>query len=59
MNQRQMFEASFQRPKTFFSLSARRQWEIDEALGILDWAGDNLSAEDEKRFQQHYAEDEK
>lgn len=55
MDQRQMFEASFQRPKNFFSLSARRQWEIDEALGILDWEGDNLSAEDEKRFQQHYA----
>jgi hypothetical protein len=56
MTEREMFEKSFQRPKNYFKLSARRQWEIDESLGILDWNGDGLSKEDIKRFQAHYEE---
>ena len=27
------------RPANFFSLDARKQWEIDKELGILDWDG--------------------
>ena len=46
MTEREMFEASFQRPKNFFKLSAERQWEIDKELGILDWEGDGLVQED-------------
>lgn len=54
MTEREMFERSFQRPKDFFKLSAERQWAIDAALGILDWNGDDLTAEDIKRFRAHY-----
>lgn len=54
MTQREMFEASFQRPKNFFSLSERHQWDIDEGLGILDWFGGNLTDEDRQRFADHY-----
>lgn len=32
MNEREMFEASFGRPKNYFKLSADRQWEIDDNL---------------------------
>lgn len=56
MSEREMFEASFRRPKNYFQLPARRQWEIDEDLGILDWEGKGLSEEDMKRFQSHYEE---
>jgi hypothetical protein len=56
MTQREMFEASFKRPKNYFQLPAQRQWEIDAELGILDWAGEDLSKEDDKRFQDHYKE---
>jgi len=54
MNEREMFEKSFQRPSNYFKLSEERQWEIDKNLGILDWIGNGLSKEDEKRFQEHY-----
>jgi hypothetical protein len=53
-SERQMFEASFGRPKNFFKLSAERQWEIDKDLGILDWVGEGLSADDKQRFKDHY-----
>jgi hypothetical protein len=54
MNEREMFEKSFERPSNYFDLSAERQWEIDKELGILDWLGIDLSDEDIKRFQEHY-----
>lgn len=54
MNNREMFEASFQRPPTYFELSASKQWEIDSDLGILDWDGSDLSEDDIKRFDAHY-----
>lgn len=52
--EREMFEKSFERPSNYFKLSGERQWEIDEALGILDWAGEGLTEEDKLRFQNHY-----
>jgi len=55
MTEREMFEQSFRRPSNFFELSAARQWEIDEALGILDWTGEGLSSEDKERFRSHYS----
>jgi hypothetical protein len=45
MSEKEMFEKSFQRPKNFFKLTPKRQWEIDDELGILDWVGTNLSAD--------------
>lgn len=54
MTEREMFEESFKRPSNFFKLSPRQQWEIDKRLGILDWKGDRLSANDLKRFNDHY-----
>lgn len=54
MTEQEMFEKSFERPKNYFKLTPRRQWEIDENLGILDWIGNNLSDEDLKRFKEHY-----
>jgi hypothetical protein len=54
MDEREMFEASFNRPTNYFKLTPRRQWEIDEDLGILDWRGENLSEDDIKRFKNHY-----
>jgi len=54
MTERQMFEASFSRPRNYFKLSAERQWEIDKDLGILDWMGDDLTEEDKKRFNDYY-----
>ncbi len=54
MSERQMFEASFQRPKNYFKLSEQKQWEIDSRLGILDWEGSGLSKEDIERFKAHY-----
>ena len=53
MNEKEMFEASFCRPKNFFKLSGERQWEIDKSLGILDWVGD-LTPEEKQRFNDHY-----
>lgn len=54
MTEREMFEKSFQRPSNYFKLSAESQWAIDKELGILDWNGDDLSEEDERRFKEHY-----
>ena len=54
MDERQMFEASFRRPTNFSQLSEQRRWDIDAELGILDWRGDGLSAEDRARFKAHY-----
>ena len=54
MTEREMFEKSFQRPKNYFKLSAREQWDIDKDLGILDWEGKSLTEEDRKRFREHY-----
>ena len=57
MTEREMFEASFQRPIDYFELTERQQWDIDDALGILDWKGEGLSKEDKKRFAEHYHKD--
>jgi hypothetical protein len=54
MTDQEMFEKSFERPSNFFKLSARRQWEIDEELGILDWVGLKLTEEERERFKNHY-----
>jgi len=54
MTEREMFEISFQRPSNYFKLSPRRQWEIDEELGILDWKGSDLTDEDHRRIKEHY-----
>ena len=55
MTEREMFEASFKRPKNYLKLSNKAQWRIDSNLGILDWKGEGLSAEDTKRFHKHYS----
>lgn len=39
MTEREMYEASYKRPSNYFKLSSQSQWEIDKALGILDWIG--------------------
>jgi hypothetical protein len=49
-----LFEASFQRPRNFFDLSPREQWDIDKRLGILDWDGEGLTDEDRERLKAHY-----
>jgi len=54
MNEREMFEKSFERPRNFLSLSPKEQWDIDKSLGILDWVGSSLSEEDLKRIKEHY-----
>ena len=54
MTEAEMFEASFQRPKNYFKLSAQAQWDIDKELGILDWEGGNLTPEQTARFRAHY-----
>jgi hypothetical protein len=54
MTEREMFEKSFQRPKDYFKLTGRKQWEIDEDLGILDWVGEDLSEEDIERFNVYF-----
>jgi len=48
MNEREMFEKSFQRPSNFFKLTPERQWEIDKDLGILDWMGGGF---DRRRYE--------
>ena len=50
----EMFEESFKRPRNYFKLTAREQWDIDKRLGILDWQGDHLTEADKKRFREHY-----
>lgn len=54
MTEKEMFEQSFNRPKNYFKLSERIQYEIDSELGILDWQGKDLSPEDIERFKKHY-----
>ena len=54
MTEREMFEKSFKRPSNYFRLSSKEKWRIDGELGILDWAGEDLSEEDVKRFKKHY-----
>ncbi len=54
MTEREMFEKSFERPSNYFELSGRQQFMLDEQLGILDWNGDDLTAEDMTRFDEHY-----
>jgi len=54
LTEREMFEESFKRPKSYFSLSEREQWDIDKDLGILDWKGEELTEEDLKKFKKHY-----
>jgi len=56
MNEQEMFEKSFERPKNYFKLSAKRQWKIDSDLGILDWIGDNLTTEEKNKFYDYYNE---
>ncbi len=54
MDEREMFEKSFERPTNFFHLSSEQQWAIDKRLGILDWKGRGLSEDDKKRYHNHY-----
>jgi hypothetical protein len=54
MTEQGMFEQSFKRPKYFFNLSDKEQWNIDSSLGLLDWKGQGLSNDDLKRFKKHY-----
>jgi len=54
MTNKEMFEKSFQRPKNYFSLCAREQWNIDASLGILDWDGVGLTADERHRYNAHY-----
>ena len=54
MTEREMFEASFKRPKNYFKLPEDEQWRIDKELGLLDWRGEGLTEEDLKRFREHY-----
>jgi hypothetical protein len=59
MTQSEMFEKSFLRPDSYFKLSARQQFEIDQSLGILDWDGSgangSMTAEEKERFENHYS----
>jgi len=57
MNEKEMFEKSFQRPKNYFRLTSERQWEIDKELGILDWKGNDLSIEEIERFRNYYVKE--
>ena len=52
--EREMFEASFKRPKNFFKLDAEDQWAIDKNLGLLDWEGIGLTDADKERFKAYY-----
>jgi Spy/CpxP family protein refolding chaperone len=54
MTQQEMYEASFGRPRNYMKLSAQRQWDIDAGLGILDWDGLNLTAEQKQRIKDYY-----
>ena len=57
--EKEMFELSFLRPKNFFKLPMQQQWDIDKMLGILDWEGNDVSDEDNKRFKAHYETEDK
>jgi hypothetical protein len=54
MNEREMFEKSFERPRNFPSLSGEERWDIDKSLGILDWKGSGLTEQDKERINQYY-----
>lgn len=54
MNEREMFEKSFERPRDYFERTPQEQWAIDRTLGILDWEGRDLTPEDVERFNAHY-----
>ena len=54
LSQREMFEKSFERPSNFFQLTSEEQWDIDKALGILDWDGENLFDHEIERYRNHY-----
>ncbi len=54
MNEREMFEKSFERPRNFLSLSARERWDVDKSLGILDWEGRDLTEQDQERMNQYF-----
>lgn len=54
MTEQEMFEKSFQRPKDYFELSEQQRWEIDNALGILDWKGVDLTKEEKQKYWNHY-----
>jgi len=62
MNEREVFEKTFERPSNYFELSRERQLEIDKNLGILGWSGLGLvhfhelrlSKQDKERFLTHY-----
>jgi hypothetical protein len=56
LDNRDMFERSFDRPKDFFKLIPEEQWAIDKRLGILDWDGSALTPEQLERFHKHYNE---
>ena len=54
LSQEEMYYQSFKRPKNFFKLSSRKQWEIDKRLGILDWEGKNLTDEQLEKISKYY-----
>ena len=54
MNNLDMYEKSFQRPRDFFKLSGAEQWEIDKRLGILDWDGSHMTSKQMERYIEHY-----
>lgn len=56
MTEAEMFERSFQRPRDYFLRDASEQWEIDRALGILDWVGDKLTEAEIQRCADYYRE---
>jgi len=47
-------EAALKRPKNYFTLSPRKQWEIDKMLGILDWEGPK-NVEETKLISEHHS----
>ena len=53
MTHEEMLEAAMQRPKDYHQLTPRRQWEIDDMLGILDWGGPKTE-EELQRLLKHY-----
>ena len=54
LTEKEMFEASFNRPTNYFSLSPSKQYDIDASLGILDWVGEGLGKSERARFYAHY-----
>lgn len=50
------FEVLMRRPKNYFKLSERRQWEIDDDLGALDIMIDSrfVTPEMTARWKEHF-----